>query len=104
MPYGHLSPFLRGHLLIARARIDDARGITDGVEAGLRTAVRVLEEHELVFHAAQARGHLAEWLAGQGRRSEAEQTAEQALAALEALGARPWVERLAPLRSVTATA
>jgi class 3 adenylate cyclase/tetratricopeptide (TPR) repeat protein len=104
MPHGHLSPFLRAELTIARARVDDARGLTDGVEARLRAGARILEERELVLYAAQAQTHLAEWLARQGRRTEAEQAAAQAAGTFERLGAVPWTSRLAPLRAATATA
>jgi class 3 adenylate cyclase/tetratricopeptide (TPR) repeat protein len=104
LPRGHLSPFLLGHIALARARLDDERGLTEGVEERFRTAARTLEESGLPYYSAQAEGHLAEWLWRQGRGAEAEQVAAAALQVFERLGAVPWVERLAPLRAATATA
>jgi tetratricopeptide (TPR) repeat protein len=104
VPPGHLSPFLRGHLVLARARVDDALGAEDGVEERFRTAIRTLEENELPYYRAQAEGHLAEWLLRHGRVVEAEQVAAGALGTFERLGAVPWIERLAPLRVASATA
>ena len=104
MSPGHLSPFLRAELAIARARVDDARGLTDGVEGRLRAAARILEERGLAFHVAQAQGYLAEWLQRQGRSADAEHAASIALATFDRLGARPWIDRLAPLRVTSATA
>jgi tetratricopeptide (TPR) repeat protein len=104
VPSGHLSPFLRGHLALARARVDDALGVVDGVEERFRTAIRVLDENELPYNRAQAEGHLAEWLLRQRRGTEAEQLAASALVTFEQLGALPWIDRLAPLRAATATA
>jgi tetratricopeptide (TPR) repeat protein len=103
-PSGRLSPFLAAQLAAGRARLDDANGLTDGVEDRFRTAIQVFEVHELTYYRAQVQGHLAEWLARQGRRGEAEQVAAQALATFERLRAAPWVERLAPLRATSATA
>jgi tetratricopeptide (TPR) repeat protein len=104
VPLGHLSPFLVAALRVARARVDDARGLTEGVEEGLRAGVRILAERRLAHFRAQAQGYLAEWLARQGRRAEAEQVAAEALETFERLRATPWVDRLAPLRTQTASA
>ncbi len=94
---GELTPFLRGHAARLRARLDAARGETQGIEERFRGAASLFREFGFAFDLAVTQLEHAEWLAGQGRADEAEPLLAEAGLTFEQLQAAPWLERAAQL-------
>ncbi len=92
---GELTPFLQANTLRFRARLEAARGETNGIEEGFVSAVALFREFGMVFYLGVTELEHAEWLVSQGRRGEAEPLLAEARATFEGLEAAPWLERLA---------
>jgi class 3 adenylate cyclase/tetratricopeptide (TPR) repeat protein len=93
IPPGRRPPFLAGLAARFRARLAAARGQSDGVEQGFKTAAAVFREHGLTFHVAVTQLEHGEWLAGEGRAEEAQPLLAEACEIFERLEATPWLER-----------
>ncbi|HZQ64781.1 MAG TPA: adenylate/guanylate cyclase domain-containing protein [Gaiellaceae bacterium] len=91
---GEVTPFLAGHRLRFRARLDAWVKRPEHVEASFRTAIATFREFSLVFYLAVTQLELAEWLAAQGRPEDAQPLLEEAGETFERLEAKPWLERL----------
>jgi len=92
---GERTPSLTGQAARFRAKLTIARGMTEGVEGGFRTAAAIFREFGLVFWLAVTELESGEWLADEGRTQEAEADLAEAQGIFERLDARPWLERLA---------
>jgi predicted ATPase/class 3 adenylate cyclase len=90
---GELTPFLQGHALRLRARLEIARGRTDGIDARFRSAAALFREFSIVFHLAVTELEHGEWLQAQGRDEEAQPLLVDAREIFEDLNATPWLER-----------
>jgi class 3 adenylate cyclase/tetratricopeptide (TPR) repeat protein len=102
IPSGRRPPSLVAQAARYRARLAAARDQHEAVEQGFKTAEAVFREHGLTFFVAATELEHAEWLAGQGRREEAEPLLAEAREIFERLAATPWIERcerLAPARA-----
>jgi class 3 adenylate cyclase/tetratricopeptide (TPR) repeat protein len=93
IPPGRRPPFLWAQAARYRARLAAARGETDGVEQGFKTAAAVFREHGLNFDLAVTELEHGEWLVAQGRAEEAEPLLVEAREIFERLEATPWLER-----------
>jgi class 3 adenylate cyclase/tetratricopeptide (TPR) repeat protein len=94
---GALTPFLRA----LGARFSARRAALDGddatAHAAFLAAAGIFREMETSFDLAVVRLEHAEWLAANGRASEAEPLLDEARATFERLRAAPWLERLEAL-------
>jgi tetratricopeptide (TPR) repeat protein len=90
---GELVPFLRAQSSRFRARLAAAGGDDGAVEQGFKTAAATFREYGIPFWLAVAQLEHGEWLAGQGRRDEAEPLLAEARETFERLEAAPWLER-----------
>ena len=88
---GERPPMLAGHGARFRAKL--AADPADA-ERGFRRAEEIFLDHELTFWLAVTQLEHAEWLAGEGRDSDAEPLLAEAREAFKRLEARPWLERL----------
>jgi len=93
IPPGKRPPFLRAVAARFQARLLAARGASEGVEQGFKTAEAILREHGLVFHLGVAELEHGEWLGEQGRAAEAEPLLAEAREIFARLEATPWLER-----------
>ncbi len=103
-PRGAVPPLLRAELARGRARIDVARGRSDGVESGLRRAVDELTALGYPYFTARAQTDLAAWLIAEGREPEAVAVRDAAIATLARLGAEPALARARELTRAPARA
>jgi ATP/maltotriose-dependent transcriptional regulator MalT len=94
---GELVPFLRAQATRFRARLAAARDEHGAVEQGFKTAAATLREYGIPFWLAVTQLEHSEWLAGQGRRDEAEALVAEARETFARLEAAPWLERVAHL-------
>jgi hypothetical protein len=94
MSPGHTPPSLYGLGRRYQARLDAAKGRSEGVEEGLASAAAIFHDAELTFFQACTQVELAEWLIGQSRPGDAEGPLNEAQAIFERLKARPWLERV----------
>ena len=92
---GQLTPVLSGERARFHARIANRKGIVDTVERDFCAAEQTFGVHGLVFRHAVTQLEHAEWLAGQGRGTEATALLAQARETFEQLEAKPWLARLA---------
>ncbi len=93
LPPGDLTPSLRALGARFSARRAALRGDPETASAGFLAASAIFEEIERVFDLAVVRLEHAEWLAAEGRLSEAEPLLEAAREIFERLRAVPWLER-----------
>jgi predicted ATPase/class 3 adenylate cyclase len=101
------APARRTHFLHAQsmrfgARLAAVRDEPEAVEAGFKGAVGLFREMAFPFWMAVTLLEHGEWLADQGRPSDAGARLSEARTIFEGLGARPWLERLARTAQVTA--
>jgi hypothetical protein len=101
---GVLPPFLRAKTTRFRARLAAVREEVDAVEPRFQDAERIFREFSIPFWLAVTELEHAEWLAGQGRASDAEVLVAEAREIFGRLGAVPWLERASALAGVEATA
>jgi ATP/maltotriose-dependent transcriptional regulator MalT len=99
---GEITPLMRGQTLRFRARVDAETGFHEGVDERFRRAAQIFREQSFTFYLAVTQLEQAEWLAGQGRASEAEPLLADARDTFEHLEARPWSERAGAHISETA--
>jgi tetratricopeptide (TPR) repeat protein len=102
-PPGHVPPFMRAQLALARGRRDVARGSQDAGEADLRAAVDGFARLGYPFWLARAQTELAASLLERGRQDEAGGLVEEATTGLEALGAAPALARARELSTPLVT-
>jgi len=102
MPPGRPAPSTRAALQRFAARIALARGSTDGVEQNLKAAIGLYREIGLPVEIACCELELGELLVRQGRGADAHELFDEARGTFEALGAKPWLERLAAVDPVPA--
>jgi tetratricopeptide (TPR) repeat protein len=93
---GDLTPFLQASAARLRARLDAARGGGEGIGQRFRSAAGLFREFGFVFYLAVTQLEYGEWLAGEGRDTEAEPVLSEARETFERLRATPWLERLDP--------
>ena len=94
---GERPPSLDAQATRFRARLADARGRPERVEAGFKAAAGLLRELGMTFWLAVTLLEHGEWLAAGDRPGEAAPVLEEAGAIFERLGARPWSDRLGRL-------
>jgi tetratricopeptide (TPR) repeat protein len=75
------------------ARLAARRGEADAVEPRFVRATEIFREISFPFYVAVALLEHGEWLAGQGRREDAEPLLAEAREIFKRLKARPWLER-----------
>jgi tetratricopeptide (TPR) repeat protein len=85
---------LRGLAGQAHGRIAARRGQHDLAEASFVAALQSLRSIEAPFDLAVTLVEYGEWLAGQGRRDDAEPTLMEARGIFESLLAAPWLHRV----------
>jgi class 3 adenylate cyclase/tetratricopeptide (TPR) repeat protein len=93
-PLGLLAPLLRAQASRYRARLNAARGLPDGVEAGYKTAAGMLREMGSPFFLAVVQAEHGTWLSGQGRLDDAAGPLHEARATFQRLGARANLDAL----------
>jgi tetratricopeptide (TPR) repeat protein len=96
---GELTPFLEGQRARLRALIDARSGSTESVERGFTTAELVLGGHAFVYALAITQLEHAEWLAAQGRMTDAEPLLARSRETFERLEATPWIRRLEAIQA-----
>ncbi len=94
LPPGDLTPSLRAVGARFSARRAALKGDRDTATAGFLAAASICEEIERPFELAVVRLEHGEWLAANGRSSEAEPLLGEARAIFERLRATPWLERV----------
>jgi predicted ATPase len=96
LPPGHVAQFLRAQLPRFQARMQAARGDTEGVEAAFKSSAGMFREMKRPFDVAVVQLEHLEWLVAQGRAEEpaARDLTADARDTFTRLGARPWLERL----------
>jgi len=92
-PPGEVPPFLRAQIRRARTLLQTARGIDEGVEEALSSTEKAFFDMGYPYWTARAQLDLAEWLAREGRTSDARGSAGQAASTFEQLGTRPMLSR-----------
>jgi class 3 adenylate cyclase/tetratricopeptide (TPR) repeat protein len=102
IPSARPSQFLRAHASRFRARLAAVRGGGDRIEADFKGAVGLFREMAIPFWMAVTLLEHGEWLAGQGRRQDAEPLFDEARDVFEGLKARPWLDRLDRIAAATA--
>jgi hypothetical protein len=93
---GELSAFLDGHRFRFRARLVAAQGRDREVEPAFKAVERLFRGYGLVFWLAVTQAEHGEWLVGEGRAEEAEPLLAEARETFDRLGAKPYLERMAP--------
>jgi predicted ATPase len=91
------TPFLAAQAARLRTRLAAAADEHESVEQGFKTAAATFREYGIPFWLAVTQLEHGEWLAGQGRRDEAEPLLAEARETFERLEAAPWLERAALL-------
>jgi class 3 adenylate cyclase/predicted ATPase len=99
-----VSPYLEAHAARATARLAAARGDSNDLEQGFKTAEQIFREYGIPFWLAATQLEHAEWLAVQGRGADAETSLAEARATFERLEAQPWLVRAASVDSALQTA
>ena len=99
-PPGEIPPFLQSQIRRNRSLLAAARGDDKVVEAGLLAAEKGFRILNYPYWAARTQLDLAEWLAHQGRASEAAACGGEAAATFESLGAQPMLARARTLLEV----
>ncbi len=97
-PPGDLPPFLRAHLVRARALLDAAQDRPESVAHELSDAIQRFSALPAPYWSAVTRTDLAGWLIDQGRAPEATRLLDEAAAALQPLGAVPALTRIERLQ------
>ena len=92
-PPGEVPPFVRAQIRRARALLGAARGEYEDGEDGLLAAEATFRDLGYPYWTARAQLDLAEWLARQGRTTEALARAGEAAATFAQLGAEPMLIR-----------
>jgi class 3 adenylate cyclase/predicted ATPase len=94
-PPGHAPPYIRAQLARYRALVRVAEGDRSvEIGNGLRGAVNGLRDLGYPYWLARAQADLGQWLAGRGRRADAEPLLVEARDILSDLGAQPDLERV----------
>ncbi|MDP9340817.1 MAG: AAA family ATPase [Actinomycetota bacterium] len=93
LPPGLLPPYLAAQSSRFRARITQARGEADGVEAGFKRAAGTLRELGVRFWLGATLLEHGEWLESESRPDDARPLLAEAREIFDRLQARPWVER-----------
>jgi len=91
---GDQTPLLRAQAARYDARIAALGGEHDGVERGFKAAAGLFREIGTPFYLAQTLLEHGEWLASQGRPSEAGPLLHEARSTFDRLGAAPYLERV----------
>jgi class 3 adenylate cyclase/tetratricopeptide (TPR) repeat protein len=97
LPPGEFPPFLKAQAARFRARLDPPQ--SDQGEAWFKMAAGWFRELEMPFWMAVTLLEHAEWLRDHGRSEDSRPLAEEAASVFEGLGALPWAQRAAALRS-----
>jgi predicted ATPase/DNA-binding SARP family transcriptional activator len=92
------TPFVEAHEQRFAARLAARRGEADAVEPFFLRATDIFRELSRPFDVAVALLEHGEWLAGQGRRNDAEPLLDEAQEIFERLRAAPWLERVSQTR------
>jgi tetratricopeptide (TPR) repeat protein len=100
-----LGPALDGQVSLSCARLAIAQRRDAEVSSHARDALDLFAQMQMPFWKAVTRTEYGEWLAAQGRDTEAEEMLAQARSTFVQLGAKPWMVRVTPepLRSSTET-
>ncbi len=93
-PRGKLPQYMQAQAMRFRAKLAAARGDGGTVESLFKGAVGLFREIAAPFHMAVTFVDHAEWLAAQGRASEAAPLIDEARGIFGRLEARPWLERV----------
>jgi hypothetical protein len=104
LPPGQVPPYLRAQLNRGLGLLAAARGDHDVVEPHLSDAIELLRSLGYPYWLARAQTDLAAWLVDQGRAPEAVPLRDEAVAALEPLGAAPALARARALLAPEPTA
>ena len=91
---GELTPLLRWHGSRFAARLAALRGEEEGIEAAFSAAEAGFRALGTPFYLAVTLLEHGEWLAGQGRVSDAAPLLDEASSNFDELRARPWLDRL----------
>jgi predicted ATPase/DNA-binding SARP family transcriptional activator len=94
----HRTPYVEAHERRFAARLAARRGEADAVEPSFLRATAIFRELSTPFYVAVALLEHGEWLAGQGRREDAEPLLAEAREIFQRLKARPWLERASQSR------
>jgi tetratricopeptide (TPR) repeat protein len=95
LPPGRRTPFHLAHAMRLGAKLSVARDEQADAEAGFKGSVGLFREMAFPFWMAVTLLEYGEWLAAQGRRADSAPLVEEARSIFEALGARPWSDRVA---------
>jgi len=95
LPSGRRTPFHLAHAMRLGAKLSAARGEEADVEAGFKGSVGLFREMAFPFWMAVTLLEYGEWLGAQGRTADSAPLVEEARSIFEALGARPWSDRVA---------
>jgi predicted ATPase/DNA-binding SARP family transcriptional activator len=87
------SPFVEAHEQRFAARLAAQRGEAEAVEPSFLRATDIFRELSMPFYLAVTLLEHGEWLAGEGRREDAEPLLVEACETFQRLKARPWVDR-----------
>ena len=93
LPAGWLAPSLRAHAARFRARLAAGTGDRRQADASFAAAGSTFREFGMPFFLAVTLLEQSEWLASEGRASEAEPLLAEARETFERLEAKPWMER-----------
>jgi len=94
LPPGRLPPSLRAHAARFRARLAAEDGESQKVEHGFADAAATFREFGMAFWLAVTLTEHSEWLASEGRASEAEPMFAEARETFTRLEAKPWLKRV----------
>ncbi len=95
LPPAQVTAFYQAHRDRLRALIAAQRGDHATVDAGFKASIGMFRELGMRPRVAMTQAEYGEWLAGMGRADDARPLLAEARAALEALEAAPWLERVA---------
>jgi predicted ATPase/DNA-binding SARP family transcriptional activator len=92
------TPFVEAHEQRFAARLAARRSEADAIEPSFIRATDIFRELSMPFYLAVTLLEHGEWLAGEGRREDAEPLLAEAQEIFERLRAAPWVERVSQAR------
>ncbi|HZB03420.1 MAG TPA: hypothetical protein VE737_03750, partial [Actinomycetota bacterium] len=90
---GETTPYWRAQASRLEARFSMARGESDAVEPGFKTAAGLFREIGIPFWLGVTLTEHGEWLGEQGRTDEGEPLLDEARGLFDRLGAVPWRDR-----------
>jgi tetratricopeptide (TPR) repeat protein len=101
---GARTQFVTAHVARARAQLAARKGDAEAAERLFKGAGALFQELAVPFDLAVTRLYHGEWLAAQRRTAEAQPLFTEARQILERLEAKPWLERLTALDTLTLSA